>query len=78
MNIDVWTQPGLEIFEGNSIVSKRDGWGGAFSLRGHYAFLDSPLPIGVIAEFGYKSPGFLQGHALDASPIFMFGIGIQH
>jgi hypothetical protein len=76
--LDVWKQPEIEIGGENSITLKGGTIGGAFSIRGHYDFTSSQYPISAILELGYKSPGFLEGYALDSSPIIMFGIGIHN
>lgn len=77
MNLDVWSQPEIEI-GGNPVTSKGGGFGGAFSLRGYYDFASSQYPISAMVELGYKSPGFLEGYVLDASPIIMVGIGLRN
>jgi len=76
--LDIWKQPEIEIGGENSITLKGGGLGGAFSLRGYYNFTSSQYPILAILELGYKSPGFLEGYALDSSPIIMLGIGIRN
>ncbi|TET45204.1 hypothetical protein E3J62_08130 [candidate division TA06 bacterium] len=77
MNLDVWSQPEIEI-GGDPVTSKGGGFGGAFSLRGYYDFAGSQYPISAMVELGYKSPGFLEGYVLDASPIIMVGIGLRN
>jgi hypothetical protein len=74
--IDVWKQPEIEL--GDPRVYKGGGFGGGFSLRGHYNFERSQIPIAAVLELGYKSPGFLEGYVLDASPILMLGVAIRH
>ncbi len=76
--LDIWKQPEIEIGGEDSITLKGGGLGGAFSLRGHYDFTSSQYPVSAILELGYKSPGFLEGYALDSSPIIMLGIGIRN
>lgn len=77
MNLGVWSQPEIEI-GADPIDSKGGGLGGAFSLRGYYDFTDSQYPISAVVELGYKSPGFLEGYVLDASPTIMVGIGLRN
>jgi hypothetical protein len=76
MNLDLWRQPEIEI-GGESITSKGGGLGGAFSVRGRYDLTDSRHPISALIELGYKSPGFLEGYALDSSPILMVGMAFK-
>jgi hypothetical protein len=75
-NVDIWKQPRL-ILGGNPGISKGGGFGGAVSARGYYHFTDSNNSLSVVIELGYKSVGFLEGYKLDASPIFMIGIGFR-
>lgn len=77
MNLDVWSQPEIEI-GGDPVTSKGGRLGGAFSFRGYYDFAGSQYPISAIVELGYKYPGFLEGYVLDASPIIMVGIGFRN
>jgi hypothetical protein len=76
VNVDVWKQPEL-IFGGNPGVSKGGGLGGAVSVRGYYNFTDLNNSLAAIIELGYKSVGFLEGYKLDASPVFMIGLGYR-
>jgi hypothetical protein len=76
MNLDLWRQPEIEI-GGESIASKGGGLGGAFSVRGRYDLTDSRHSIATLIELGYKSPGFLEGYALDSSPIIMVGMALK-
>jgi len=75
--LDIWKQPEIEIGGVDSIALKGVGLGGAFSIRGYYDFTSSQYPVSAILELGYKTPGFLEGYALDSSPIIMFGIGTR-
>jgi hypothetical protein len=76
MNLDAWRQPGIEI-GGGSITSGGGGLGGAFSVRGRYDLADSRHPISALIELGYKSAGFLEGYALNSSPILMVGVALR-
>ncbi len=77
LTMDVWKQPGLELYKKNSFSTQKNQLGMAFSVRVRYAIPNLDIPLLLITEVGYKSSGFLQGFELDATPIFMFGIGIQ-
>ncbi|UCG92467.1 MAG: hypothetical protein JSV97_01775, partial [candidate division WOR-3 bacterium] len=76
VRLDVWKQPEIEL--GDPRIYKGGGLGGGFSLRSHYHLEGSLIPIAVVLELGYKSPGFLEGYVLDSSPIIMFGIAVRH
>jgi hypothetical protein len=76
--LDIWKQPKIEIGGTDSTTLKGGTIGGALSLRGYYNLTSSQYPISAILELGYKSAGFLEGYALDSSPIIMFGIGIRN
>ena len=76
LRLDVWKQPEIEL--GDPRVYKGGGLGGGFSLRSYYHFTGPQDPIAAVIELGYKSPGFLEGYVLDASPILMFGIAINN
>ena len=76
LRVDVWKQPEIEI--GDPRVYKGGGLGGGFSIRSHYNLHVSQSPIAAVLELGYKSPGFLEGYALDSSPIVMFGFALRN
>ena len=76
-NGNIWKQPELQ-FGLNPTMSKGGGIGGAFSVRGHYNFSDSKLPLAAVLELGYKSTGFLEGYSLDSSPILILGMALRN
>jgi hypothetical protein len=76
VRLDVWKQPEIEL--GDPRIYKGGGLGGGFSVRSHYNFEGSQNLIAAVLELGFKSPGFLEGYALDSSPIIMFGIAIRN
>lgn len=49
----------------------------AGSMRGYYHFAGLSLPAQAFAELGYKSKGYIEGYALNASMVFSFGVGIE-
>ncbi len=76
LNVQIWTQPGLTL-NGIPGAVKGGGLGGAFSIREYYDFASALDSFSAVIELGYKSVGFLEGHELDASPIFMIGLGYR-
>ncbi len=77
INVNIWNQPGFK-FGNDQAEIKGEGIGGAFSIRGYYNFPNNKFPISAMVEVGYKSAGFLEGYALDSSPIFALGIAIKN
>jgi hypothetical protein len=77
INLNLWNQPGLK-FGNDQAEIKGEGIGGAFSIRGYIDVPNKTFPISAVVELGYKSVGFLEGYALDSSPIFALGIAIRN
>jgi hypothetical protein len=76
LNLDLWKQPKLEL--GGMDGKLRGGdLGIATSARGYYKMTHGDFPVMGLLELGFKSPGFLEGYALDAAPIAMIGIAVQ-
>ncbi|MCP4706921.1 MAG: hypothetical protein GY865_20160 [candidate division Zixibacteria bacterium] len=77
VDLNIWKQPGMDI--GREYATfKGYGVGASFSIRGHYDFDDTPHPVSIFLELGYKSAGFIEGYDLDASPIILFGFGYKN
>jgi hypothetical protein len=76
VRLDVWKQPEIEL--GDPRVYKGGGMGGAFSVRTYYSFQDQLNALAAVLEVGYKSPGFMEGYHLDASPILMLGLAVRN
>ncbi len=76
MNFHVWRQPALEM-TGDVNTSENNDFGGAFSLRGYYDFTNSRNTVAAVVELGYKSSGFIDGYALDSSPIIILGLAFR-
>ena len=74
---NIWQQPDLA-FGNNPAVEKGGGLGGAFSVRGYYHLKNTAVPLSAVIEMGYKSTGFLEGYAIDASPILAIGLAMRH
>ena len=76
VELNIWTQPELR-FGGVPGSAAGGGTGGALSLRGYYDVSSGELPLCGVVELGFKSVGFLEGYAFDASPIIRIGVAIQ-
>lgn len=76
LDVHVWSQPKL-LLNGTPGSVKGGGLGGAFSVREYYDFSETLNPLSAVIELGYKSVGFLEGYGLDASPIFLIGLGYR-
>ena len=75
--INAWNQPNIE-FDKEFTISEGNEIGFSLSLRNHIDIKNQQLPISIITELGYKTAGFVQGYAIDASPIIMVGLGIRN
>jgi len=79
LHLRMWRQPPLPGSDGAVDEATRN-LGAAVSLRGHVA-LGSPTSdtrTSLVAELGYKSRGFVEGYALDASPVLLVGMSMFH
>jgi hypothetical protein len=74
LDANAWKQPKIEI-GGSPTVAKGGAMGVAAAVRTHYQVTRGETPLGAFVEAGYKTAGFLDGYALDASPILMVGLG---
>lgn len=74
LDVNTWKQPKIEI-GGSPAVPKGSAIGMAATVRGHFQVARADTPLWAFVEAGYKSAGFLDGYALDASPILMLGLG---
>ncbi|NQT61696.1 MAG: hypothetical protein HQ556_01950 [Candidatus Marinimicrobia bacterium] len=71
LSMNIWNQPELMLGGAEEVVG--GGIGGAASFRTYYRLPDVSTPIKLVVELGYKSAGFLEGYALNAGPIILFG-----
>ncbi|MCP4580416.1 MAG: hypothetical protein GY839_02280 [candidate division Zixibacteria bacterium] len=76
INFAAWNQPGIELIR-NSEGVIGDGAGGAISCMLHYDLSDKKNPLSGVIQLGYKTAGYLEGSNLEASPIFMIGLGYR-
>jgi hypothetical protein len=74
LDVNAWKQPKIEL-GGAPAVPTGGAIGAAASVRGHYQVARADTPLWAFVEAGYKTAGFLDGYALDASPILMVGLG---
>jgi hypothetical protein len=74
LDVNAWKQPRIEV-GGSPGVFKGGALGAAAALRSHYQVAESESAVWAFLEVGYKTAGFVDGYALDASPLLMAGLG---
>ncbi|MBC8377154.1 MAG: hypothetical protein H8E26_14010 [FCB group bacterium] len=72
VSINLWKQPALAL--GGSWENTGGGLGGSVSCRSYFKLPTESIPVKAVVELGYKSAGFLEGYALNAGPIILFGV----
>lgn len=58
---------------GETVEKTRQGLGGAISGGFFYKLTDSPMKMGLAADIGYKTAGYLEGEKLGRGVIFSCG-----
>ncbi|MBC8479318.1 MAG: hypothetical protein H8D46_02540, partial [FCB group bacterium] len=77
LKCDFWDQPQLRLGENADPLSESKT-GGAVSVRVYYDLPGTTYPWAAVFEAGYKSEGFLEGYAFDASPVLLIGVAIRN
>jgi len=72
----IWNQPSL-LLGGEKITKGNSGLGGSFLITAFYEFTNSPLPISLVGEIGYKTSGYVQGETLSQGVIARAGLALH-
>lgn len=73
---DVWSQPSIKL-GGEAVEKTRLGLGGAIFGTIFYKLMDTPLKLGIAAQIGYKTSGYLEGEMLRQGLIIRAGLGFM-
>ncbi len=82
VNGNIWDQPGLAI-GGDNITNTVGGIGGALTttlahpISKKFSGHKNLWRLNIVGQFGYKTPGYLQGESFDKSPILRIGLGFS-
>jgi len=76
VSADIWYQEPLIISKSDILNYTSEGIGGMLITEVDWFFKQS-LPLGIHAEIGYKTSGFIEGHSLDSDVILRFGLSMK-
>lgn len=76
VHADIWNQPELEL-ENYSAAKRANTTGGSLKADIHYRPYDRPDRLGLFAQVGYKSNGFVMGEMLSETYILRFGLSMH-
>jgi len=72
--MDIWNQPAL-VLGGETTRETRSGLGGAIFCNLFYKLTRGSFIMGITADIGYKTEGYLEGEKLGRGMIFRAGLG---
>lgn len=72
----LWDQPEITI-GGDSIINSKAGLGGALMANIDLKLIKGKRPVGLYAQVGYKTTGYIEGERLNACPILRFGFSFS-
>lgn len=72
-NLDGWKQPELEL-GGEEIRLSKKGFGGLVKINFQIRMWESPQPVYLSGQIGYKTDGYIEGEPLSKGLILRYGI----
>lgn len=74
VRLDLWNQPSL-LLGGKTVRQAQRKLGSALFGRLFFQFIDAPIKMGIVAQAGYKTDGYLEAEQLAGGFIFRIGLG---